>query len=99
MVHEARVRMQHNKQRQKMKSILQVTSGGHAAVPTEKLIMSAKLAKLALPDELVSNSAYAKRYAGVWDKGAQSPRTIKWRQVCSDLEFPPTSDPKNFAAR
>lgn len=59
MCAEARERLAHNRQRRRMKQLLSAASQDGTTVSTKDLLLSAKLAKMDLPDEMVAETKYA----------------------------------------
>jgi Ca2+-binding EF-hand superfamily protein len=89
-------RIEHNKQRDRLRAIMQTVGSQKGEVNTADLLLSAKLAKIELPQEFLLNSPYAKKYAGEWDKGAKSPRSVKWRPFYDAIEYPKMQSTDQF---
>ena len=59
MVAEAQQRHAHNRQRRRLKQLLNAASEDGSTVATKDLLLAAKLAKLDLPEEMVADTPYA----------------------------------------
>ena len=59
LIAEAKDRIEHNRQRRRMKQLLSAASDDGFAVRTKDLLLAAKLANMSLPDELVAGTPYA----------------------------------------
>ena len=89
MLREAKVRQEHNRQRSKLKQLLIAASGPGPAqtVSIDELLLSAKIAKISLPEELLFKSPYAKRYTASRDEGG-APKDIHWRSFYGAIDYP-----------
>ena len=90
LVREAKMRLEHNRQRAKLKQLLQAASGPGQTVSVENLRLSAKIAKIALPDALLFNSPYANRYTATRTEGGE-PKDIRWKSFHSAIAYPKLS--------
>jgi hypothetical protein len=59
MVAEAQQRHAHNRQRRRLKQLLNAASEDGSTVATKDLLLAAKLAKMDLPEEMVADTPYA----------------------------------------
>jgi len=91
MCEEARSRLSHNRQRRRMKQLLSAASEDGTTVSTKDLLLSAKLAKMQLPDEMVADTKYA---MGVDHLGV--PTKIAWKPFYSQLPPPALKGPGGF---
>jgi len=91
MCAEARERLAHNRQRRRMKQLLSAASQDGTTVSTKDLLLSAKLAKMDLPDEMVAETKYAMGidYLGV-------PTKVAWKPFYSQLPPPALRGPGGF---
>ena len=89
MLREAKVRQEHNRQRSKLKQLLIAASGPGPAqtVSIDELLLSAKIAKMSLPEELLFKSPYASRYTASRDEGG-APKDIHWRSFYGAIDYP-----------
>ena len=60
MVREARLRIEHNKQRARLKHLLATASDGGPVVKTSELMLACEIAKLPLSPEKVASTPFAK---------------------------------------
>jgi len=91
MLHEAKVRQEHNRQRSKLKQLLQASAGPGNTVSVEDLMLSAKIAKMSLPDALLFNSPYANRYTASRTENG-NPKDIRWQSFHSSISYPKLSN-------
>jgi calmodulin len=99
MLHEAKVRQEHNRQRAKLKQLLQATAGTGQTVSIDDLMLSAKIAKMSLPDELLFKSPYANRYTASRTE-AGAPKDIRWRSFHNSIAYPKlTSEQERMTRR
>lgn len=59
MCAEAQARLAHNRQRRRMKQLMNAASDDGTSIATKDLLLAAKLAKMNLPDEMVADTPYA----------------------------------------
>jgi hypothetical protein len=59
LVAEAKIRIEANRQRRRMKQLMAAASDDGFNVLTKDLLLAAKLAKVQLPDELIAETPYA----------------------------------------
>ena len=83
----SQARIIHNKQRNKLKEIMQTVSQ-NGEVNTAELQLAAKLAKIDLPEEFLLHTPYARKYASGWDTEMNSPRGVKWRPFYEAIDYP-----------
>ena len=98
MMHEAKVRQEHNRQRAKLKQLLQASAGPGNTVSIEDLMLSAKIAKMSLPDELLFKSPYANRYTASRTENGD-PKEIRWQSFHSSISYPKLSTEAERAHR
>ena len=67
---------------------MQTIAGTDGHVDTRDLLLSAKLAKIDLPEEFLLKSPYAKKYAAGSFDASDSPRAVKWRPFYEAIEYP-----------
>lgn len=91
MVAEARVRLDANRQRRRMKQLLSAASDDGSTVSTKDLLLAAKLANMQLPDEFVANTPFATNLDGVG-----VPTKIAWKGFYGSLPAPPMRGPGSF---
>jgi hypothetical protein len=91
MLHEAKVRQEHNRQRSKLKQLLQASAGPGNTVSVEDLMLSAKIAKMSLPDALLFKSPYANRYTASRTENGD-PKDIRWQSFHSSISYPKLSN-------
>jgi len=84
---EAQSRIVHNRQRDQLKAIMQTVSGSNGEISNADLLLSAKLAKIDLPEEFLLRSPYAHKYASGWDSTSNSPRAIKWQPFYEAIDY------------
>ena len=87
MAAAARQREAHNRQRSKLKQLLRVATDGSGQVSMEDLLLSAKIAKMPLPEELLFKTDYSKRYTTARD-GDGHPTRVKWETLYNSLDYP-----------
>jgi len=88
MLQEAKIRQEHNKQRSKLKQLLQAASGPGDTVSIEDLMLSAKIAKMALPEEILFKSPYAKKFTQTRDSSTGAPKDIRWKSFYHSIDYP-----------
>ena len=98
MLHEAKVRQDHNRQRSKLKQLLQASAGPDQTVSVEDLMLSAKIAKMSLPDTLLFKSPYSNRYTASRTQGGE-PKDISWQAFHSSISYPKLSNEADRAMR
>lgn len=59
MIAEAKLRMEHNKQRQRLKKLLHAASNGDSVVKTDDLLLACQLAKMPMDKAAVQNTPFA----------------------------------------
>jgi len=91
MVAEAQQRHAHNRQRRRLKQLLNAASEDGSTVATKDLLLAAKLAKLDLPEEMVADTPYA---MGMDAIGV--PTKISWKPFYSNLPPPALRGPGGF---
>lgn len=97
MINEARIRLAHNRQRQKLKQLLATSANGGPVVNTRDLLLACKLAKLDMgsdreedTDRFVKPQHVAARdYMG-------SPRAIAWKGFHKSIAYPEIHAPGQF---
>ena len=67
-------------------------------VSMDDLMLSAKIAKIALPDELLCRSPYANRYTASRDASG-GPKDIRWRSFYESIEYPKLSSEADRMSR
>ena len=77
MIQEARLRMEHNKQRQRLKKLLNAASAGTAVVKTDDLMLACQLAKMPIDPNTVRNPSFQV------DRGE-----IAWKRFHQSIEYP-----------
>ena len=94
MINEARLRLQHNKQRLRLKNVLQASADGGSVVGTRDLLLACKLAKLDVGtdnpyevDQFVQPEHIARRDC------YGSPRSVNWRQFQKSIPYPELHPP------
>jgi Ca2+-binding EF-hand superfamily protein len=97
MINEARMRLAHNKQRQKLKALLATAANGGSVVATKDLILACKLAKLdvgthneAEVDSFVHPNHIARRDC------YGTPRGVAWKGFQQSLAYPELHAPGQF---
>ena len=98
MMHEAKVRQEHNRQRAKLKQLLQASAGPGKTMSIEDLMLSAKIAKMSLPDELLFKSPYANRYTASRTENGD-PKEVRWQSFHSSISYPKLSTEAERAHR
>jgi len=83
MIREARLRIEHNKQRQRLKQLLNTASEGGPTVHTQDLLLACKLAKMNVDETSVYSTPFA--MGRDW-KG--SPKKVAWKDFHQSLEYP-----------
>ena len=79
MVYEAKLRNEFNKKRQNFKGLVKLAAGKNAdEVPVDELELAAKLAKMAVPSDLMRPQSPRQRLAGV----------VPWKSVLGGVEYP-----------
>ena len=86
MIREARLRIEHNKQRQKLKYLLSTASQGGPTVQTEDLLLACKLAKMNVDDKSIQGSGVGFSNGQNWS--GHSPRAVTWKNFHQSLEYP-----------
>jgi len=86
MVREAELRQLHNRQRAQLKAFLQLSAGNSKTIGTEELKLAAKLAKMSLPDDVLSKSHMnsSKIVSSKAEDG--SAREVQWQEYVKALE-------------
>ena len=67
---------------------MQTMGSSKGELMTADLKLSAKLAKIELPEDFLLGTPYAKKYTAEWDSSNNSPRAIKWRPFIDAIEYP-----------
>lgn len=97
MINEARMRIQHNKQRQQLKNLLHASANGKADLPTQDLMLACKIAKM---DVGVENAYEADRFVHpslVTKRDCYgTPRQVDWRGFHKSLPYPELHAPGQF---
>ena len=85
-VREAELRQLHNQQRAQLKAFLQLSAGNSKTIGTEELKLAAKLAKMSLPDDVLSKSHMnsSKIVSSKAEDG--SAREVQWQEYVKALE-------------
>jgi len=91
MCAEAQQRHAHNRQRRRLKQLLNAASEDGSTVATKDLLLAAKLAKMDLPEEMVADTPYA---MGMDKVGV--PTKIAWKPFYSNLPPPALRGPGGF---
>lgn len=82
---------------------MQTMGSSDGQVATSDLLLSARLAKIDLPEEFLLKTPYAKQYAANWDGATPQPDAIKWRPFYDAIAYPKMQSKdewsKNYAAR
>jgi Ca2+-binding EF-hand superfamily protein len=85
MVREAELRQLHNQQRAQLKAFLQLSAGNSKTIGTEELKLAAKLAKMSLPDDVISKSPRSSKIVSSTAEDG-SPREVQWQEYVKALE-------------
>ena len=83
MIKEAKLRLEHNKQRIRLKQLLNVASEGGPTVNTQDLLLACQLAKLPMETQKVLSSPFGVNH----DQGG-SPKKVLWKNFHETLEYP-----------
>jgi len=91
MIKEAQLRLTHNKQRQRLKQLLQTASDGGPTVKTGDLLLACQLAKMPIDQSALLDSkfGYNRDYRG-------SPKTVVWKGFHESLAYPKLTGPGYF---
>lgn len=83
MIKEAQLRLQHNKQRVRLKQLLNTASDGGPAVKTQDLLLACKLAKMPMDTQKVFGTPFA------LDRDTHgSPKSVLWKGFHESIEYP-----------
>jgi len=99
MINEARIRMQHNKQRLRLKQLLATASEDGQRVNTRDLILACQLAKLDIGNDVVQPPDADKFVAPSLIKDRDcfgSPRAVDWRGFHQSIQYPQLHAPGSF---
>jgi Ca2+-binding EF-hand superfamily protein len=91
MIQEARLRIEHNKQRHRLKQLLATAADGGASVKTQDLMLACELAKMPMDEEAVINSPFA-----VERDHRGSPKSVAWKAFHHQLPYPHPKGPGAF---
>ena len=83
MVREARLRIEHNKQRARLKKLLSTAAEGGAVVKMDDLILASELARMPMDRGALLSTPFATEH-----DGQGSPTKIMWKQYHASLEYP-----------
>ena len=84
-VREAELRQLHNQQRAQLKAFLQLSAGNSKTIGTEELKLAAKLAKMSLPDDVISKSPRSSKIVSSTAEDG-SAREVQWQEYVKALE-------------
>lgn len=97
MIQQARIRMDHNKQRQRLKMLLSAAADGSSVVATKDLLLACKIAKLdigtdneAETDKFVPSSHIASRDC------FGTPREVAWKGFQKSILYPELHPPGQY---
>jgi len=104
MINEARIRMAHNKQRQRLKQLLATTANGGSAVSPRELQLACNLAKMDVANKEQLFSSYAPGGFVTADCVASrdvygSPREVSWKGFHKALPYPELHGPGDFQGK
>jgi len=91
VIAEGRERLMANKQRRRMKQLLNAASDDGATVLTKDLLLAAKLANMQIPDALIADTPFASGYDSVG-----VPTKIAWKPFYGSLPPPMIRGPGSF---
>ena len=97
MINEARMRLAHNKQRQKLKALLSTAANGGSVVQTKDLLLACKIAKLDIGTENeadVDQFVHPQHIAHRDFRG--TPRAVAWKGFQQSLAYPELHLPGQF---
>jgi len=92
MVAEAQKRQHENKERRRLKQLLNAASEDGATVATKDLLLAAKLAKMDLPEAMIADTPFATGYDGIG-----VPTKILYKPFYSSLPAPMLRGPGGFS--
>jgi len=99
VINEARIRLAHNKQRLRLKQLLQTSANGGTVVNTRDLILACRLAKLDVGDD-VQRTSDADKFVSpnlIKDRDCfGSPRAVDWRAFHQSIEYPQLHAPGTY---
>ena len=97
IINEARIRLAHNKQRQKLKALLATAANGGSVVQTKDLLLACRIAKL---DIGTDNENEADRFVHPNHIAQRdcygSPRAVAWKGFQQSLAYPELHGPGQF---
>lgn len=93
MINEARIRIQHNKQRQRLKSLLATAANGGSIVATKDLLLACRLAKL---DMSAGSGVPISDEHVVARTGHGLPTKVQWEGFTQSLNYPELHGPGDF---
>jgi len=99
VINEARIRLAHNKQRMRLKQLLETSANGSSLVNTRDLILACRLAKLDVGDDVVTTHDTDKFVSPnlIKDRDCYgSPRAVDWRGFHQTIEYPQLHAPGTF---
>jgi len=99
VINEARIRLAHNKQRMRLKQLLETAANGGSVVNTRDLILACRLAKLEVGDDIVGVNDADKFVSPNFIKDRDcygSPRAVDWRGFHQTIEYPQLHAPGTF---
>lgn len=100
MINEARMRLAHNKQRQRLKALLATAANGGSVVATKDLLLACKLAKLDVgtQDERQIDSFVHPNHIAHRDCYG-TPRAVAWKGFQQSLAYPELHAPGQFQGK
>lgn len=83
MIREAQLRINHNKQRQRLKQLLSTAADGGPTVKTQDLVLACELAKMPIDRSAVLSTPYAMERSSLG-----TPKTVLWKNFHETLDYP-----------
>lgn len=94
MIYEAKVRIAHNKQRQKLKSLLATAANGGPVVNTKDLLLACKIAKLDVGTDLEAEADHFVHPNFIATRDCYgTPRQVNWKGFTSSIQYPELHPP------
>jgi len=91
MCAEAKLRIEHNKQRRRLKQLMAAASDDGSTVATKDLLLAAKLAKMELPEEFIADTPFATKQDRVG-----LPTSIAYKPFYANIPAPALRGPGGF---
>jgi len=100
MINEARMRLAHNKQRQRLKQLLHAASNGGSVVATKDLLLACRIARLDVGTEIEDEADKFVQPENIASRDCRgTPRVVAWKGFHSSIQFPELHAPGTYSGK